>query len=114
MKAAEGLILALFFLLELCALAAFGYWGYHIHAGEILKIALAVAAPLIVAVLWGMFLSPKASMPIFSSTTRTVLKLLVFLLASAALYASSLGSLASVFVIASFLLVGGVFLLKLH
>jgi len=52
--------LAIRFLLELCALAALGYAGYHAPLPEWGKIALAIAAPLGLAVLWGLFAAHKA------------------------------------------------------
>lgn len=114
MKAFGNLILTAFFLLELCAMVAFGYWGYHIQVGVFLRIILAVAVPLIVAILWGMLLSPKASFPIFSYPVRNALKLIVFAGASAALYASGLGILGIIFLALSLLLAAAVFVLKLH
>lgn len=42
------------FLLELCALAAVAYWGYTI------SVALAVVMPLALALIWGVFASPRA------------------------------------------------------
>jgi Protein of unknown function (DUF2568) len=56
----KGLNLGVAFLLELAALAAFGYWGAQAGGGTLGKIALAVGAPLLVAVVWGLFLAPKA------------------------------------------------------
>jgi hypothetical protein len=52
--------LALQFLLELAALAALGYWGSTTGSGTFAHVALAIAAPLLAAVVWGMFGSPKA------------------------------------------------------
>lgn len=46
---------ALAFLAELAALAALGYWGWK-AAG----VVLAVALPLVAAVLWGLFAAPRA------------------------------------------------------
>ncbi|WP_201714618.1 YrdB family protein [Rossellomorea arthrocnemi] len=107
-------VLTGFFLLELGAIAAFSYWGYHIHSGAAVKIILAVATPLVIATLWSKFLSPKASLPIFSFPTRTTLKLVVFIVASIALYASGLSAIAVTFLTVSLLLVAAVFILKLH
>ena len=53
--------LALSFLLELCLLAALGYWGIQTGQGTLAKIALGVGAPLLVAVVWGVFCAPKAA-----------------------------------------------------
>jgi hypothetical protein len=46
------------FLLELCLLAALAYAGLQVN------VALAVAAPLVAAVVWGVFVSPKARIPL--------------------------------------------------
>jgi len=45
---------AVAFLLELCALAALAYWGSTVN------VALAIVAPLALAVIWGIFASPRA------------------------------------------------------
>jgi len=55
----KGANLALRFLLELCALGALGYWGFKTGGGAIGKITLGVGAPLVAAVVWGTFLSPR-------------------------------------------------------
>ena len=55
----KQLNLALKFLLELAALAAFGLWGASIASG-VAAVVLAVGLPVIVAVLWGAFAAPKA------------------------------------------------------
>ncbi|WP_407839642.1 YrdB family protein [Streptomyces sp. DSM 116496] len=48
------------FLLELLALGLLAWWGYTRDIGRAGSLALAVAAPLAAAVLWGMFAAPKA------------------------------------------------------
>jgi hypothetical protein len=53
--------LALRFLLELCALAALGYAGFHTGQNMIVKLALAIGAPLIAAAVWGAFIAPRAT-----------------------------------------------------
>ena len=42
------------FLLELVALFAFGFWGWYVGDG-IFKILLAIALPVLGAVIWGVF-----------------------------------------------------------
>ncbi|WP_236712704.1 YrdB family protein [Peribacillus muralis] len=95
-------------------MAAFSNWGYHIKTEAVVKIILAVATPLVIATLWGMFLSPKASFPIFSFPIRTTLKLVVFIAASASLHSSGQSVLAVTFLTVSLLIVATVFILKLH
>jgi hypothetical protein len=52
--------LGLRFLLELCLLAALTYVGLQVN------VVLAVAFPLVAAVVWGLFVSPKARYPLSS------------------------------------------------
>ncbi len=60
MSGARGANLALRFLLELCMLAALGYWGFHTGGALTADIALGLGAPLLAALTWGLFVSPKA------------------------------------------------------
>jgi hypothetical protein len=54
--------LGLAFLLELCVLAALAFWGIHTGESTLAKIALGVGTPLVAAILWGIFASPRAPM----------------------------------------------------
>jgi hypothetical protein len=56
--------LALRFALELAGLAAFGYWGFVVPADLRLKLLLGLGGPVLAAVLWGLFASPKAAVPL--------------------------------------------------
>jgi hypothetical protein len=56
--------LALRFALELAGLAAFGYWGFVVGDGLPLTALLGLGAPVLAAVLWGLFASPKAAVPL--------------------------------------------------
>lgn len=75
------------FLLELCALAALGYWGFTIGQNLALKILLGLGAPLLAAVAWGAFVAPKARWPA-REPWRLLVEVVVFGAASAALWAS--------------------------
>jgi len=48
------------FLLELAMLVALGWVGGEIGSSLVVRVLLAIAFPLIAAVLWGMFIAPKA------------------------------------------------------
>jgi Protein of unknown function (DUF2568) len=61
--------LALAFFLELFALAALGYWGFTNGEGLPAKIGLDVGVPLLATVLWGVFESPRVSLPLRSRGT---------------------------------------------
>lgn len=88
--------LALRFLLELCALAALGYWGFQIGKGYVLKIILSVGTPLLAAVAWGMFVSPKASFPT-TGWLHLLLELFFFGSAVVVLYTTGHKTVAGVF-----------------
>jgi len=75
------------FLLELCALAALGYWGFRLELEVVVKIAAGLGAPLLAAVVWGVFVSPKASFPL-PGLWPLLPEIAVFGAAAAALYAS--------------------------
>ena len=49
------------FLLELCMLGAVGYWGAVTGDGAAMQVLLGVGAPLLMAVVWGVYISPKAT-----------------------------------------------------
>ena len=89
--------LTLAFLLELCALAALGYWGVSVGGGLVTKAALGLGAPLLAAVLWGLFAAPRApeSVPLVGLGV----KFIVFGSAVVALYATGHRTLAIVFAV---------------
>jgi hypothetical protein len=60
----RALNLTLRFVLELCALAALAYGGWHVPGPLWSRILLAVAFPLVAAIIWGRWVAPKASHPI--------------------------------------------------
>jgi len=82
----KALNLALKFLLELAALAAFGLWGASITSG-VVAVMLAIGLPVIVAILWGAFAAPRARrrLPL---RLRAPFELGVFALAALALWAA--------------------------
>lgn len=88
--------LALRFLLELCTLAALGYWGFHVRGGLLLRSMVGIGAPLLAAVLWGTFCSPKAAIPL-PLPARLLPEALIFGSAALALYLSGQPGLAGAF-----------------
>lgn len=61
MNALKSLNLGVRFLLELCLFAAVGYWGFETGSGWFMKFLLGIGVPLLVAVIWGTFVAPKAT-----------------------------------------------------
>ena len=102
MNALKMANLALAFLLELCALAAFAWWGYQTGQGTLAKIALSVGAPLVVAVFWGLFVAPRAVIPL-PPVWRSLLALIVFGAAAGALFVTGQTALAWIFLITAIL-----------
>jgi hypothetical protein len=98
--------LALKFLLELAALAAFAYWGANIANGP-LKVLLAVAAPVTAAFVWGRFAAPKATRRI-DLAVRVPLELGVFGLAVLALF--TVGSVVVAIVLGALVILNAVLL----
>jgi Protein of unknown function (DUF2568) len=99
-----GLLEAGAFLLELAALVAYGVWGDHVGG-----IALAILLPVIVAVVWGIALSPRARIRV-SARLKLGLRVGVLLLSAAALAAAGhviLGTALGVAVLADSLLLAG-------
>jgi Protein of unknown function (DUF2568) len=96
MELIKGANLGLRFLLELCALGALGYWGFKTGSGTLAKLGLGVGAPLVAAVVWAMFVSPRASVQL-PGIVVLLLQVLVFGLAVAGLVATGHRTLALVF-----------------
>jgi hypothetical protein len=98
MEAIKGLNVAIRFLLELCVLAAVGYWGFKTGSGWFLKILLGIGAPLLIAVIWGTFGAPKANMQLHG-LILLALEIIVFGSGVVALFAAKNNSLAWVFAV---------------
>jgi hypothetical protein len=87
--------LALKFGVELAAIAALGYWGAT-RDGEVVPVLAAVAAPLLVAGLWGVLAAPRSPRRL-SIRARVPFELAIFALAVAALLASASSLTAAIF-----------------
>jgi hypothetical protein len=94
----KGANLLLRFLLELFALGALGYWGFKTGNETIAKIGLGVGAPLVAAVVWGAFLSPRAAI-VLPGFLVLVLQALVFGRPQGGLVVTGHRTLAFVFVV---------------
>lgn len=78
--------LVLSFLLELWMLAALGAWGFATGTDLLSRLLLGLGVPLLAAVLWGIFLAPKSTRRL-RGLPLELLKLSIYGLAVAALYA---------------------------
>lgn len=79
----RALSLGLKFLLELAAFAAFAYCGAKVGSG-VVSVVLAIAAPALAIVLWGLFAAPRSERRLATSA-RIAFELSVFGLAFVAL-----------------------------
>ncbi len=80
-------------MLELCAMAAFAFWGYQAGGALAIKIVLLVVAPLLSAMVWGILAAPRAPRRL-AGWRLPAFKLLFFALAAAALAVSGQPTLA--------------------
>ncbi|GCF11534.1 YrdB family protein [Dictyobacter arantiisoli] len=78
--------LALMFFLELGVLVSLGYWGFSTGAGTLAKIGLGLGAPVLAAVIWGLFGAPRGRWHLYG-IFRLILKAIFFGSAAVALFA---------------------------
>ncbi|MBY8860360.1 YrdB family protein [Nocardia sp. CA2R105] len=88
--------LTLAFVMELVALAALALWGWKTATATPIKLVLAVGAPLLAALAWGLFAAPNATFhyPLLAGVTKVV----VFGGAAVGLWAVGYRAAAVVFV----------------
>ena len=98
MDALKILNLAVRFLLELCMLAAVAFWGFKTQSSWLMKILLAIGLPVLIAVLWGTFLAPRATRPLSGASFLT-LELILFSTGALALFASDKSTLGWVYTV---------------
>ncbi|MCR8633480.1 YrdB family protein [Paenibacillus radicis (ex Xue et al. 2023)] len=92
--------LVLRFILELSALAALGYWGFKTGNGWIAKTIFGIGTPVLAAVVWGLFVSPKATYNV-GELAKLAIEIIVFGSAAIALYYSGQTKLCVIFVVAA-------------
>ena len=89
--------LALAFALELCGLAAYGWWGVQAGTTGLSRAALGVGAPLVAAVLWAVFAAPRAA--VSSPALAVLVQVAFFAGAALVLFSGGHARLASVLVV---------------
>jgi hypothetical protein len=88
--------LALAFFLELCVLAALGYWGFQTGQGTIARIGLGIGAPAVAVVVWALFGAPNSAWRLQGSWLLT-LRVVFFGSAAVALFTAGQRVLGVVF-----------------
>ncbi|WP_440989355.1 YrdB family protein [Haloarchaeobius baliensis] len=89
-------VLGVRFLLELGALAAVAYWGVVTAGGGLTGAALGLGLALVVAAVWGVFVSPKAPSRL-DGAPRLAVEALVFGGAAVCLFATGQVALGTAF-----------------
>ncbi len=77
--------LALAFVLEMCLLVIFGFWGVSVSGSFFQKIILGAGLPILLALIWGKYLAP-ASKSRLKEPWLIFIKLFIFFLAILALF----------------------------
>lgn len=80
MNVIKYLNLLVSFLLEVALLIVAGYWGFQQGESVLMKYTLALAIPVVIAILWGIFAAPKSKKRL-ENPFRIVFKLTLFSLA---------------------------------
>ena len=93
MNGLKGINLGVRFLLELCMLAAVGYWGFKTHSSWPMEFLYGIGLPVLIAVIWGYFMAPKSSHRL-SGIAFTIMDFILLGSGTVALYASGLPTLA--------------------
>ena len=94
----ESVALTVRFLLELAALGALAWWGVRTGQTAGMKVLLGAGAPLAMAVVWGTFIAPKASVAV-PGPVHVALQLAVLAAAVAALVSIQKVTAAEVFAV---------------
>ena len=86
------------FLLEIAMLVALGWVGGEIGSSWVIRVGLAIVLPLVAAVVWGMFIAPKASRRL-ADPAKLLVELVLFSAACVGLAAVGHPWLAAAFAI---------------
>lgn len=99
---ASALALAVKFALELCLLAAVGWWGASVCDSLPVSVVVAIAAPTTVAVLWGRLAAPRSARRL-QRNPRIAFELAMFALGAAALVGVGVPGLGAALLVAAVL-----------
>jgi hypothetical protein len=101
-SALKGANLALAFVVELAALVGVGVWGWHVGSSTVARTLIATVVVVAWATVWGVFLSPKATVPLSQSAKAAGQWLMLGL--GAAAFAATGGWTAAIVVAAAVVL----------
>lgn len=90
--------LSIRFILELIILFSLADWGFHFDHGVALKLVLGIGVPLLIAIIWGKIISPKATIKL-SLTWTLFIELIIFSLAALCLIDLGFKKFAVIFIL---------------
>ena len=90
--------LGLRFLLELGALAALAWWGFHVGDSTASDLILGLGLPLLAVIVWGLFIAPRARFPV-PLKVRAPAEMAIFLAAVLAFWGVGQRGLALAFAV---------------
>lgn len=105
MTVLKGVNLTLSFLMELVAVAVFGVWGFQITENGLLRVILGLGAPLLMIVVWGLWMAPRSTRRL-QDPAHLVVELVIFGLAVLALFSLNRADLALVMAAAAVINIG--------
>jgi Protein of unknown function (DUF2568) len=86
MSGLRAITLTVRFLVELALLAALAFWGFVAGSG-VMAFVLGIGAPAFAAIVWGLFIAPRARYPV-ALPVRVLIEVALFALAAVGLAAS--------------------------
>lgn len=90
------------FILEICMIAAVGYWGFYFGSTTVMKWILGIGVPILFMFIWGMFGSPAAPFKL-EGLAHMTLEITLFVVAALALLFSQHPLLAGILFITAIL-----------
>jgi Protein of unknown function (DUF2568) len=88
------------FLLELGALVALAWWGFHVGDSTLAALVLGLGLPLLATIVWALFVAPKARLPV-PLKVRAPIEVAIFLAAVLAFWGVGQTGLAIAFAVAA-------------
>lgn len=77
---------------------AYGYWGFKTGNGLVIQFLLGIGVPLVVIVIWGIFLAP-ASKQRLQGVPHWMLEIILFVAAIVALFVAGQPTWATIFAV---------------
>ena len=90
--------LALSFFLELCMVVAYAYWGLTTGGDLVTRLLLGIGVPVVVIVVWGIFMAPASSRRL-RGLSHWILEILLYAGSMVALFIAGRPDLVLIFAV---------------